>query len=249
MQIPLPDQLLGVNDAHVLPLAPEAAFGSVRLHPATAVAFMALRADAARDGLDLRVVSGFRGFDRQLLIWNAKASGERVLLDDQERELDALRLPAEQRMLAILRWSALPGASRHHWGSDLDVVDASALAPGSGPALRAADYAPGGSQERLGRWLELNVDREPQSVFFRPYDGSGNGVAREPWHLSHAPLAARCQTSIDSVRLRKLLAGSGIALWEVVDATLDGLLTRFAHTDAMRYPAAWRHLLTGVRVA
>ena len=37
--------------------------------------------------------------------------------------------PAE-RIEAILRWSALPGASRHHWGTDLDLIDAHAIQPG-----------------------------------------------------------------------------------------------------------------------
>ncbi len=35
-----------------------------------------------------------------------------------------------ERVAAILVWSALPGASRHHWGTDCDVIDAAALPPG-----------------------------------------------------------------------------------------------------------------------
>ena len=31
----------------------------------------------------------------------------------------------------ILLWSALPGGSRHHWGTDVDVFDAAAVAPGN----------------------------------------------------------------------------------------------------------------------
>ena len=30
---------------------------------------------------------------------------------------------------AILLWSALPGASRHHWGTDFDVFDRAAVPP------------------------------------------------------------------------------------------------------------------------
>ncbi|MCZ8486094.1 D-alanyl-D-alanine carboxypeptidase family protein [Vibrio lentus] len=31
------------------------------------------------------------------------------------------RSSEQQKLSAILRWSALPGASRHHWGCDFDV--------------------------------------------------------------------------------------------------------------------------------
>lgn len=243
LETPTTDQLLGLDDTHVEQIDATAALGAVRLHPATARDFLVLRAAAAADGIDLRIVSGHRGFQRQLAIWNAKARGERVLLDAEERVLDALELSPDARVLAILRWSALPGTSRHHWGSDLDVVDAAALAPGSAPSLLAVDYAPGGSQERLARWLERRLDADPASLFFRPYDGVGDGVSGEPWHLSHAPLAALCQAAFDLERLKDVLAASGLELWETVDSALGDLLPRFARVDATRYPPAWRDRL------
>lgn len=243
LETPTTDQLLGLDDAHVARIDDAAALGAVRVHPATARDFLVLRAAAAVDGIDLRIVSGHRGFQRQLAIWNAKARGERVLLDAEERVLDTLELSPDARVLAILRWSALPGTSRHHWGSDIDVVDVAALAPGSTPSLVAADFAPGGPQERLGRWLEMRLDADPASLFFRPYDGAGDGVSGEPWHLSHAPLAARCQSVFDPARLREVLATSGLDLWETVDSALGDLLPRFASVDATRYPPAWRDRL------
>lgn len=249
MDTPSAKQLLGLDDAHVVRLSPEAVLGTVSLHPAAAEAFLALRSEAARDGFDLRVVSGFRSFERQLLIWNAKARGERSLLDADERELDASSLSAEACVLAILRWSALPGASRHHWGSDFDVVDAAALAPGVAPSLCVAEFAAGGMFARLGQWLEERLDRAPDACFFRPYDGTGNGVAREPWHLSYAPLSARCEARFDPAQLRDLLASSGLALGETVDVLLEELIARFAQVDAARYPPSWRRLRAGLALA
>ena len=67
---------------------------------------------------------------------------------------------------AILTWSALPGASRHHWGSDIDVIDAAALGPGARAQLVAEEFAPGGRFERLNGWLDSNMGR---FGFFRPY--------------------------------------------------------------------------------
>src|SRR5690606_23241791 len=77
-----------------------------------------LVAEARRAGFDLAIASGFRDYRRQLAIWNDKADGRRPLLDEHGEPLDAGALAPWPLARAILRWSALPGASRHHWGSD-----------------------------------------------------------------------------------------------------------------------------------
>jgi LAS superfamily LD-carboxypeptidase LdcB len=241
--IPSIDELLGLRGTHVARLDPEASIGEVSLHPAAAAAFMSLRAEGSRAGLDLRVVSGYRSFARQLQIWNGKARGERTLLDDAENELDATALAPDMLVLAILRWSALPGASRHHWGSDFDVVDAAAMPPGVSPGLRVAEYEEGGMFARLGCWLELGLGEGTMHGFFRPYQGLGAGVAREPWHLSYAPVAAYCEAALDVARLRELLAGSGLVLWDTVEASLELLLQRFSLLGANSYPLAFRPLV------
>ena len=88
-----------------------------------------MRAAAAADGIDLVAFSSFRDFDRQLAIWNGKFRGERPMQDRAGRPLDALALTPAERVAAILWWSALPGASRHHWGTDIDVMDAARCPP------------------------------------------------------------------------------------------------------------------------
>jgi len=52
---------------------------------------------------------------RQAEIWNAKAAGLRPVLDANEQPIDTGTLSERELVFAILRWSALPGASRHHW--------------------------------------------------------------------------------------------------------------------------------------
>ena len=74
--------------------------------------FLAMRAAAAADGIDLVAFSSFRDFDRQLGIWNGKFRGERPMQDRSGNALNALELPPAERVEAILWWSALPGASR-----------------------------------------------------------------------------------------------------------------------------------------
>src|SRR5258708_29317479 len=92
------------------------------LHPLAATALQAMRAAAAAAGIDLMPASGFRDFARQLSIWNDKFSGARPLLDRAGQPLVADTMDEPARVAAILIWSALPGASRHHWGSDCDLA-------------------------------------------------------------------------------------------------------------------------------
>lgn len=148
--------------------------------------FAALRAAAARAGIDLRVFSAFRDFKAQLSIWNRKYSGQRPLFARDGSLLQHASLAPDQLIEAILRWSALPGASRHHWGSDIDVFDAAAVPPGYRVQLLPEEYAKGGPFAELDRWLDQNAGR---FGFFRPYDRDRGGVHPEPWHISHAATA------------------------------------------------------------
>lgn len=156
------------------------------LHRDAVEPFLAMRGAALAAGLDLVAVSSFRDFDRQLAIWNAKFRGERPLLDRNSQPLDALALSPQARVETILGWSALPGASRHHWGSDFDVIDRAALPAGAAPQLVPAEFAPGGPFARLDAWL---ADHMSRFGFFRPYSTDRGGVSPEPWHLSYAPVA------------------------------------------------------------
>jgi LAS superfamily LD-carboxypeptidase LdcB len=150
---------------------------------------MILAARAA--GIDLAPASSFRSFDRQLQIWNEKFSGQRPLYDISGEVIDALGLQPQERVSAILVWSAVPGASRHHWGTDLDLIDRRAIPPQYRLRLVAEEFTAGGPFVRLAAWLEQEAGR---FGFFRPYRGVSSGVAPEPWHWSYAPLAepARC---------------------------------------------------------
>ncbi len=197
---------------------------SVRVHRDAVDALRAMVDAAATDRIALALASGFRSFDHQLLIWNEKARGERPVLDASERPLDALALAPEQRMFAILRWSALPGASRHHWGTDVDVFDASMLPPGVAPRLERHEAAPGGIFGRLHAWLDGHAHR---FGFFRPYDRDRSGTSPEPWHLSYAPLARRCEEAQSCASLEHALRAADLELKDEVLRNLDAIYERY----------------------
>ena len=94
-------------------------------------------------------------------------------------------------LFAILHWSAVPGASRHHWGTEIDVYDRNAIAAGDSFSLQPHEYSEQGCFCRLAAWLDVSLSKGDSSAgFFRPYNGT-TGVAPEPWHLSYKPVAKR----------------------------------------------------------
>jgi LAS superfamily LD-carboxypeptidase LdcB len=194
------------------------------LHRDVVEPFMALRASAKCDGIDLNPVSSFRDFDRQLAIWNGKCLGERELLDVDGRPLDARVLDEDSLVDAILLWSALPGASRHHWGTDLDVFDAAAAPPGYRVRLVAEEYAPGGVFEKLGRWLDVHAERHG---FFRPYAVFRGGSRPEPWHLSHATVATAALQQFSADMLRQALESAPLSAGAAVQRRLPDLFARY----------------------
>lgn len=198
-----------------------------RLHAHVAAPFLNLRRAAQADGFDLAAVSSFRDFARQLAIWNGKFSGERPMIDASGSKLDAKSLTPRERIDAILLWSALPGASRHHWGTDLDLVDRNASAAGHQIELRREEFAPGGPFADLDRWLEIHA---PRFGFFRPFRGVRSGVQPEPWHFSFAPIAENARRRLSPQVLRTALAAAPLLGKEVVLGCLDELHARYVAT-------------------
>ncbi|HEU5135510.1 MAG TPA: M15 family metallopeptidase [Steroidobacteraceae bacterium] len=208
------DQLTGRTRSHLSDLSG----APCTLHKEAIAPFLAMRAAAAADGIDLTAFSSFRDFDRQLGIWNGKFRGERPMQDRSGLPLDALSLTPEARVTAILWWSALPGASRHHWGTDFDVLDANAMPSGYKLQVVPAEYGPTGPFHRLTTWLDAHMHA---FGFFRPYTTDRGGVSPEPWHLSYAPVAQRAQAAFSADSLRAVLAGSVIEGKEEILAALD----------------------------
>jgi len=218
-------ELTGRSRSHVI----DAADIGCTLHRDAMSAFLVMREAAKGAGLDLRVASSFRDFDRQLAIWNGKFRGERPMLDRAGNALDVASLSPEGRVEAILIWSALPGASRHHWGTDFDVFDAAALPERSRLRLVPGEYASDGPFAPLTSWLDAHMHR---FGFFRPYvapndGGSPRGVSPEPWHLSFAPLATRCSNQLTPQVLYRAIESSSIDGREIVLARIEDLYERF----------------------
>ncbi|WP_067104687.1 MULTISPECIES: M15 family metallopeptidase [Microbulbifer] len=229
---PLERMLFGLSDDHVI-LEP----GSGQLmHPEALVAFQRLGEDARDVGFDPQVVSGFRSFDRQQTIWNRKARGERPLLDSAGEPLDFEKLAAEDVVFAILRWSALPGGSRHHWGTDFDVVDVAAMPDNYQPQLTPQEVCDEGLFGPFHCWLDERIAAGESYGLFRPYAEDRGGVAPERWHLSYAPAALELQALLTVERLGERVRKSSLELGETVLEHLDAIFERFVQVPLQCYP-------------
>ena len=190
---------------------------------ATAAAFMAMRAAAKADGIDLVPYASFRDFNAQLRIWNKKFGGKKILFDHEERGRDFAALSPQELVWAILNWHSLPGASRRHWGTDIDVVDQAVMPEGYKPSLLPSEAAEGGLFHPLHRWLDIHM---ASFGFFRPYQETAGGMFPEPWHLSFAPESAGLERRLEPAILRDALADADMLGKDVVMDMLPQIIER-----------------------
>ncbi|MBO5086678.1 MAG: M15 family metallopeptidase [Paludibacteraceae bacterium] len=145
-------------------------------------AYLAMRDSALREGITLTIISATRTFDRQLQIWNRKWNSfktrdTRHETRDTRHETRDVRLSTDiEKVRSIMRYSSMPGTSRHHWGTDIDFISAE------------TDYWTHGEGLRIYKWLCANAHK---FGFFQPYtdDPARTGYAEERWHWSYAPLS------------------------------------------------------------
>lgn len=179
-----------------------------------------LKERLAKEGFALRLESAYRPFERQLSIWNRKASGELKLLDAQGNPMEH-PTDEEQLMRAILTWSALPGASRHHLGSDLDVVDGNACPEGYEVQLTPAEcdgmFAP--FHARLTELIEAGEAFGFSRVFI---PGRGK-IQPEKWHIAHLPSSRKRLENFSLKDLRRIYEGTEIACKSALLDNLDSL--------------------------
>ncbi|PLW67922.1 M15 family metallopeptidase [Pseudohalioglobus lutimaris] len=228
------EQLTGQDASHLV-----AVTGDHHLQPQAAEAFLRLQAQARLAGFELAIASSYRSYQRQLAIFNGKARGERPVHDDAGAAVNLQALTDADKLAAILRFSALPGTSRHHWGTDLDVFDAGAVPEDYRLQLTPDEVTAGGPFCALHDWLDARMAADDSCGFYRPYGQDLGGVAPERWHLSYAPLSAPCDGRVTANDLLELW-GDSLALGQVIAASVDEILARY-----VRVAEGWCPRATG----
>jgi len=67
---------------------------------------------ALKEGIKIKAVSSYRNYDHQNRIWTRKY-----------KRFTKEGLSPIQAIRKIVEYSTIPGTSRHHWGTDIDIID------------------------------------------------------------------------------------------------------------------------------
>lgn len=129
-------------------------------------AFVNMAQAAGEAGFTLNVVSATRNFSYQKGIWERKWEQPKYM-----------GWSAIDRSKDILKFSAMPGSSRHHWGTDLD--------------LNSLDngWFESGEGKRLYEWLCSHASTYGFHQVYTSKSDGRTGYEEEKWHWSYMPLA------------------------------------------------------------
>ena len=182
--------------------------------------------DATANGFELRLESAYRSFEKQLSIWNRKARGELALLSaagvPMERPKDE-----EELMYAILTWSALPGASRHHLGTDIDVVDGAACPEGYEVQLTPAECE--GMFAKFHAFLTERMVADKAFGFSRVFIPGRGKIRPEGWHIAHLPTSRKRLEHFSLDVLRRIYEQSDMECKRAVLANLPQLAEEYIY--------------------
>ena len=140
-------------------------------------ALLQMQKAAEKDSIKIYVVSSYRGYEHQKKLWNKKF---KKALEEGLTNAEALA--------RCMEFSAIPGTSRHHWGTEVDLIDI--YRPVLEKPLEQKEFEVGGNFEKLNAWLTLHAN---EYGFWAVYDNNParKGFHFEPWHFSFIPLASR----------------------------------------------------------
>ena len=208
----------GLSSSHLVELQ------NHRLHRDIVNDFLALQQRAKEAGIDLTIASSFRDFHRQSAIWNAKFQGLRPVYTLEQQTVDLASLSDTEKCHAIMLYSALPGASRHHFGTDLDIYDTHPIDDDYQLQLTPDEYSPTGPFAKLAAWLDDNLEKYG---FYRPYQEYKGGVAPEPWHISHIGVSAKMMQYLSVATLQQSIEQSELSGKQAILAELNTLYERY----------------------
>ena len=139
------------------------------------IAFRQMQVAAKKSDISIKIVSSYRSYDHQKRIWERKFKRNR-----------ALGLTPIENMKKIIEYSTIPGTSRHHWGTEIDIVDGRFM--NTPNLLSAKNFEQGQPFHELKLWLHEYANA---FGFYLAYTDtpSRKGFKYEPWHLSFKPLS------------------------------------------------------------
>jgi len=155
-------------------------------------AFVEMKKAAYSDGIDLKIVSSYRDFYHQERIWERKYM--RFTEDAQMEPLEAID--------KIIEYSTIPGTSRHHWGTEIDLIDGYRKVEGD--VLETAKFENDGPFVDLKKWMDEHSENYDFYLVYTD-DPGRRGFKYEPWHYSYAPISIPMLTEFRKKNILRLL--------------------------------------------
>ena len=174
--------------------------------------FKEMHIAAKKEGIRLIIRSATRSFYAQKAIWEGKWTGKRKL----EGGIDASKVfpNPKTRALKILEFSSMPGTSRHHWGTDIDLNNFTNAYFEKGKGLQ--EY----------QWLQKNAASFGFCQVYTPKDAQRpKGYEEEKWHWSYVPIAKKITTKAKQLLSNEMIRGfKGADTAETIDVVNNYIL-------------------------
>lgn len=154
-------------------------------------AFLAMQKDALKSGIQIEVVSSYRSYDHQKRIWSNKY-----------KRYISRGLSPEKSIQKIIEYSTIPGTSRHHWGTDIDIVDGAVPRPES--VLESDHFEGKGVFVKMKKWLDLHASEYGFCLVYTNQEGR-KGFKYEPWHYSYKPISKLMLADYRKIDIQSLL--------------------------------------------
>lgn len=154
-------------------------------------AFNLMQSEALKDGIDIEIVSSYRSFEHQKRIWTRKYS-----------KYISQGFSPQVAIDKIIEYSTIPGTSRHHWGTDIDIIDGSKAKPKD--VLLTQHFKKEGIYHALKKWLDINAGDYGFCLVYTN-DSERRGFKYEPWHYSYTSTSSKMLNEFLKISLKEML--------------------------------------------
>ncbi|OIQ18144.1 M15 family metallopeptidase [Lacinutrix sp. MedPE-SW] len=160
------------------------------------IAFKKLQKEALKSNIKIAAVSSYRSYSHQKRIWERKYKSN-----------NTKGLTPKANIKKIIEYSTIPGTSRHHWGTDIDIYQTNVKQPNS--ILQPKNYHDNGSYCKLKEWMDTNAS---YFGFHLVYTDISNrkGFKYEPWHYSYKPLSQNFLKAYKKIDISKILQNDNL---------------------------------------
>lgn len=147
--------------------------------------FIKMAEEAKKARIHINIISGFRSYNYQKGIWERK----------YDQAFSKSFPDKKKRFYEILKYSASPGVSRHHWGTDLDILSLD------------ENYFNYGKGKKEKEWLDIHAQKYGFYIVYTQERTKGYNY--EPWHYTYKPLSDKILPLYEKIEKNDIMGFHG----------------------------------------